>query len=200
MGFINEYKDVQAHGNTMLRVIHTNDKKHMATSLEQYERHLGLQHHKIIRIDPKYTNEPHETQKPAVAQLSLGKTQLILLFQLSATVRCTIFDNFLVDPRYTFVGFSINRDKTRLKHVKLEVTNFIDIQKEWRVPETTKELDSLADVACMLIDDYYKDMKEKITDEEHRCWGSLPLSKRHIGYAAKDAYTTYEIWNRITLT
>ncbi|XP_073363243.1 uncharacterized protein [Aegilops tauschii subsp. strangulata] len=172
----------------------------MATSLEQYEPHLMLQPHKIVGIDLEYNNEPDATQKPALVQLSVGKTQPVLLFQLSVAERCTIFDNFLADPRYTFAGFSIGGDKTRLEHVNLEVANFLDIQKEWRVPEATKELDSLADVAGMLIDDYYNNMKKKITDEEHRRWATLPLTIRHIEYVAKDAYKAYEIWNRITLT
>ncbi|KAI5006613.1 hypothetical protein ZWY2020_033856 [Hordeum vulgare] len=126
MRFINEYKEVQAHGNTKLHVIHTNNRKHMATSL--------------------------------------------------------------------------THDKTRLELVNLQVANFIGIQKEWRVPEATKGLESLADIAGMLFDDYYNDMKKKFTNEEHTCWGSLPLSKRNIEYTAKDTYTAYEISNRITLT
>ncbi|XP_073360142.1 uncharacterized protein [Aegilops tauschii subsp. strangulata] len=165
MAFTDEYQGVEAHGNTKLHVIHTNDKKH----------------------------------KPTLCQLSIGKKHPVLLFQLSAAERCIVFDNFLADPRYTFAGFSIDGDKKRLERVNLEVANFVDIQKEWRVPEATKELDSLGDVSGMLIDDYYNNMK-KITDDEHKRWATLPLSMRHIEYASKDAYAAYEIWNRITLT
>ena len=43
-------------------------------------------------------------------------------------------------------------------------------------------------------------MKKKITDDEHKRGATLPLSMRHIEYAAKDAYAAYEILNRITLT
>ncbi|XP_073360227.1 uncharacterized protein [Aegilops tauschii subsp. strangulata] len=174
MAFVDEYQGVEAHGTTKLHVIHTNDKKQMAITLAQYERHLSLQHHKIVGIDLEYNNDPEAT--------------------------CTIFDNFLADPRYTFAGFSIDVDKTRLERVNLEVANFVDIQKEWKVPEATKELDSLGDVSGMIIDDYYNNMKKKITDDEHKHWATLPLSMRHIEYAAKDAYAAYEIWNRITLT
>ncbi|XP_073362916.1 uncharacterized protein [Aegilops tauschii subsp. strangulata] len=186
MAFADEYKDVEAHGNTKLHVIHTNDKKQVVITLAQYERHLSLQRHKIVGIDLEYNNEPEATQKPALCQLSIGKKHPVLLFQLSAAERCTVFDNFLADPR--------------LECVNLEVANFVDIQKEWRVPEATKELDSLGDVSGMLIDDYYNNMKKKITDDEHKRWATLPLSLRHIEYAAKDAYAAYEIWNRITLT
>ncbi|XP_073355181.1 uncharacterized protein [Aegilops tauschii subsp. strangulata] len=135
--------------------------------VQTYKRHLRLQRHKIVGIDLEYNNEPEATQKPTLVQLSVGKTQSVLLFQLSAAERCTVFDNFLADPRYTFAGFSIDGDKTRLELVNLEVANFVDIQKEWMVPEATKELDSLADVSGMLIDDYYNNMKKKITDDEH---------------------------------
>ncbi|VAH77176.1 unnamed protein product [Triticum turgidum subsp. durum] len=153
MAFTDDYKGdkaVEAHGNTKLHVIHTNDKKQMAISLTQYERHLSLQGHKIVDIDLEYNNEPEVTQKPALCQLSIGKNHPMLLFQMSATERCTVFDNFLADPRYTFAGFSIDGDKTRLQRVNLE---------------------------------------KNITNNEHRCWATLPLSMRHIEYASKDAYT-----------
>ncbi|XP_073367988.1 uncharacterized protein [Aegilops tauschii subsp. strangulata] len=177
MAFADEYQGVEAHGNTKLHVIHTNDMKQMAITLAQYEHHLSLQRHKM--------------SKPAICQLSIGKKHPVLLFQLSAAERCIVFDNFLADPKYTFAGFSIDGDKKRLERVSLEVANFVDIQKE---------LDSLGDVSGMLIDDYYNNMKKKITDDKHKHWATLPLSMRHIEYAAKDAYAAYEIWNRITLT
>ncbi|XP_073358069.1 uncharacterized protein [Aegilops tauschii subsp. strangulata] len=172
----------------------------MATSLEQYGCHLRLQHHKIVGIDLECNNKPDAMQKPTLVQLSVGKTQPVLLFHVSAAERCTVFDNFLADPRYTFAGFSIGGDKTRLERVNLEVGNFVDIQKEWRVPKATKELDSLADVAGMLINDYYNNMKKKISNKEHSRWATLPLTMRHIEYAAKDTYTAHEIWNHVTLT
>ncbi|XBH62726.1 hypothetical protein VPH35_116874 [Triticum aestivum] len=150
MAFADEYQGVEAHGNNKLHVIHTNDKKQVAITLAQYERHLSLQCHKIVDID----------------------------------LECTVFDNFLADPRYTFAGFSIDGDKKRLERINLEVANFVDIRKEWRVPEATKELDSLGDVSGMLIDDYYNN-KKKITNDEHKRWATLPLSMRHIEYAEK---------------
>ena len=154
----------------------------MAITLAQYEGHLSHQRHKIVGIDLEYNNEPEATQKPALCQLSIGKNHPVLLFQMSDSERCTVFDNFPADPRYTFAGFSINGDKTRLERVKLEVANFVDIQKEWRVPEATKPLDSLGDVSDVLIDDYYNNMKKKITDDKHQHWATLPLSRRHTEY------------------
>ncbi|XP_073353809.1 uncharacterized protein [Aegilops tauschii subsp. strangulata] len=161
MGFIKEFMEVQAHSNTKLHVIHPNDLHMAATTIEQYERHLQFEHHKIIGVNVE-------------------------------------FDNFLADPRYMFAGFSIDGDIEMLGHVGLEISHFVDIQKEWRVPIATKPLDSLGDVSGILVHDYYNDMKKKLTSAEHKHWACMPLSMRHIEYAAKDAYAAYEIWSRLT--
>ncbi|KAI5016189.1 hypothetical protein ZWY2020_006040 [Hordeum vulgare] len=119
---------------------------------------LQIQHNKIIGVDVEYTYD-------AVHKRSVGKTQPVLLFQLSATQhRCKVFDNFLLDQRYTFAGFSIDRDIKKLHRVDLHIAHFVDIQKEWKVPGSTKHMDSLGDVSSMLIDDYYMSMKQKLTN------------------------------------
>ncbi|XP_044446529.1 uncharacterized protein [Triticum aestivum] len=190
MGFIKEFMEVQAHGNTKLHVIHTNELHKAATTIEQYERHLEFERHKIVGVDVEYTNDVGEDQKPALVQLSVGKDHPVLLFQLSAAGKnCTRFDNFLADPRYMFAGFSIDGDIEMLGCVGLEIAHFVDIQKEWRVPTATKPLDSLGDVSGILVHDYYNNMKKKL----------MPLPIRHIEYAAKDAYAAYEIWSRLTI-
>ena len=154
MGFIKEFMEVQAHGNTKLHVIHTNDLHKAATTIEQYERHLEFERHKIVGVDVEYTNDVGEDQKPALVQLSVGKDHPVLLFQLSAADKnCTRFDNFLADPRNKFAGFSIDGDIEMLGRVGLEIAHFVDIQKEWRVPTATKPLDSLGDVSGILVHD-----------------------------------------------
>ncbi|XP_073363431.1 uncharacterized protein [Aegilops tauschii subsp. strangulata] len=128
MGFTREFMQVQAHGNTKLHVIHTNNLHKAATTIEQYERHLQFERHKIVGVDVKYTNDHGEDQKPALVQLSVGKDHPVLLFQVSATDKnCTKFDNFPADPRYTFVGFSIDGDIEMLGWVGLEIAHFVDI-------------------------------------------------------------------------
>ena len=142
----------------------------------------------------KYTNDHDEDQKPSLVQLSIGKDHLVLLFQLSvADKNCTRFNNFLVDPRYTFVGFSIDGDIEMLGRVGLEIAHFVDIQKEWRVPTATKPMNSLGDVSGILVHDVV------LTNTEHQRWACMPLSMRHIEYAAKDAYAADEIWSRLTI-
>ncbi|KAE8798643.1 hypothetical protein D1007_26131 [Hordeum vulgare] len=94
----------------------------------------------------------------------------------------------------------ITRDIEKLHRVDLHIAHFVDIQKEWRVPESTKHMDSLGDVSSMLIDDYYMSMKRKLTNEDHKHWVCMPLSMKHVQYATKDAYAAYEIWSGITVT
>ncbi|KAI4978235.1 hypothetical protein ZWY2020_014789 [Hordeum vulgare] len=193
MWFIRELREVEAHGKNKLHVIHTNDL--------QKEQHLKYQCHKIIRVDVEYTNEPTHEQKVSLVQLSISKTQPMLLFQLSvAEDKCTTFDNFLHDPRYTFAGFGIDGDMEKLDRIGLEIGRFIDIQKELRVPESTKYMNFLGDISNILIDDYCTDMKHQMSKEDQGYWAKMPLSKKHIEYAAKDSYATYEKWNRITIT
>jgi ribonuclease D len=101
---------------------------------------------------------------------------------------------------YTFVGFSIKDDKQMLKKSGLEINpkNFIDIQRNGRVPNTRKEYDSLADVAASVIHPFYKGMKKKIDKEEdHKLWGISPLPDKLIEYAGIDAYATYKSWKII---
>ena len=99
--------------------------------------------------------------------------------------------------RFEFAGFAIEQDKQKLAASDLHVANFVDIQTNWRVPDGTKPLDSLGDVAAAIIDDEYADMKTKMTDHDHSLWTSI-LSTKHVEYAAKDAYAAFEIWNRIS--
>ncbi|VAH59926.1 hypothetical protein VPH35_044105 [Triticum aestivum] len=58
-------------------------------------------------------------------------------------------DFLLEEKLYTFVGFSIGGDKRMLNKSGLEINpnNFIDMQRKWKDPKTSKYYDSLADVA-----------------------------------------------------
>ncbi|VAH15411.1 unnamed protein product [Triticum turgidum subsp. durum] len=109
-------------------------------------------------------------------------------------------DKFLMNDEYTFVGFPIEGDKSKLKVYGLEINsnNYIDIQVEWRDPYNKKKFDSLADVAGRMINIHYNDMKKKINrKEDHTLWGFCPLPNKLIKYAAIDAFATYESWRII---
>ncbi|XBJ17332.1 hypothetical protein VPH35_008759 [Triticum aestivum] len=190
MGFTKEF-EVQAHGNTKLQVIHTNELRRPPSSSSTSDTSNWSA---FVGVDVEHTNDVGQGQKPALVQLSVDMDHPVLLFQLSAADKnCTKFDNFLADPRYMFVGFSIDGDIEMLGHVGLEIAHFVDIQKEWRVPTATKPLDSLGDASGILVHDV------ELTNAEKQRWARMPLSMRHIGYTAKDAYAVYEIWSRLTI-
>ncbi|KAM3189561.1 hypothetical protein ACQJBY_068077 [Aegilops geniculata] len=109
-------------------------------------------------------------------------------------------DKFLMNGEYTFIGFAIEGDKSKLKLSGLEINsdNYIDIQVEWRDPYNKNKFDSLADVAGRMIDIHYHDIKKKINrKEDHTLWGFCPLPEKLIKYAAIDAFATYESWRII---
>ncbi|VAI87344.1 unnamed protein product [Triticum turgidum subsp. durum] len=127
----------------------------------------------------KYTRELHDVHlhgnhKLHVLCTSKGKDveKMLSMFRrklggmpvkLVAKDRPMELDKFLMNDEYTFVGFAIEGDKSKLKVSGLEINsnNYIDIQVEWRDPYTKKKFDSLADVAGRMIDIHYNDMKKK---------------------------------------
>ncbi|XBH56183.1 hypothetical protein VPH35_078086 [Triticum aestivum] len=101
---------------------------------------------------------------------------------------------------YTFASFSIEGDMRMLNKSGLEVNlnNFIDMQRKWKVPTNNKFYDSFADVAGSVVHPFYKGMKKKIdTEEDHKLWGISPLPDKLIEYAGVDAYGTYKSWKII---
>ena len=143
-----------------------------------------------------------------ILQFSFRKTQkniasskeIKYIHSIQIYCRPMELDKFLMNDEYTFVGFAIEGDKSKLKVSGLEINsnNYIDIQVEWRDPYNKKKFDSLADVAGRMIDIHYHDMKKKINrKEDHTLWGFCPLPEKLIKYAAIDAFATYESWRII---
>ncbi|XBJ15734.1 hypothetical protein VPH35_007546 [Triticum aestivum] len=91
------------------------------------------------------------------------------------------------------------RDKRMLGESGLEVNpnNFIDMQRKWKDPKTSKYYDSLANVAGGVIHPFYEGMKKKMNMAGHKLWGTSPLPDNLITYARIDAYATYKSWNTI---
>ena len=153
----------------------------------------------IVGIDVEYTSpEDGDNQRAALVQLCIGKK--VLLYHISeADRRCFKFDDFLMNSWYTFAGFSIKRDIELVEKSGLYVSNFVDIQEKWRVPKPYKPMDSLADVAELIIDEDYGNMKVGFSFTDHCQWAWYPLSRKHIKYAAIDAFAAYDIWRRMTV-
>ncbi|KAE8815859.1 hypothetical protein D1007_06692 [Hordeum vulgare] len=103
---------------------------------------------------------------------------------------------------YTFVSFSIEKDKRMLKNTDLEINRnkFIDMQRKWMHPYTNKEYDSPEDVVRMAVHPFYEKMKNKMNrKEDHKLWGIAPLLDNRIEYVVVDAYVTYESWKKINM-
>ena len=98
MGFTRTYDDMLAHGKTKLKVIYTTDVAAMATYVEEFKTVFQRRRQKIVGIDVEYTPDH---RRAAVVQLSIGKYQPVLVFQVCGTLgeRCVPFDTFLDDPR-----------------------------------------------------------------------------------------------------
>ena len=137
----------------------------------------------------------------SVSEKNIGTSKKInYIHSIQTSCRPMELDKFLMNGEYTFVGFAIEGDKSKLKVSGLEINsdNYIDIQVEWRDPYNKKKFDSLADVAGRMIDIHYHDMKKKINrKEDHTLWGFCPLPEKLIKYAAIDAFATYESWRII---
>ena len=113
--------------------------------------------------------------------------KVMLIFKMYLPLQAHRLNEMLQHERlFTFAGFSIERDKEKLKLSGLEInpTKFIDIQRKWRVPYIRKEYYSLTDVAASVIHPFYKGMKKNIdTQEDHKLWGISPLPDNLMEYA-----------------
>ncbi|XBJ07280.1 hypothetical protein VPH35_012833 [Triticum aestivum] len=175
---------VDTHLKEPLDVICTSNPDEASKRIREIRKRLGGMLPRSIGVDVEYTSEDEPPQMAAV---------------LPKELRPLLQEKEL----YTFVGFCIGGDKEKLKLSGLEINpdKFVDMQRQWRVPNNGKRWQSLAEFAASLIHPSYKKMKQKINNEQdHKLWGISPLAKHLIEYAAKDAYVTYEAWKKIETT
>ena len=183
----------------------------LGSRIQAYTKH-ALFMQSIIRftsyVEQSISNYSMQQIQIFILQFSFRKTQkniasskeINYIHSIQIYCRPMELDKFLMNDEYTFVGFAIEGDKSKLKVSGLEINsdNYIDIQVEWRDPYNKKKFDSLADVAGRMIDIHYHDMKKKINrKEDHTLWGFCPLPEKLIKYAAIDAFATYESWRII---
>jgi hypothetical protein len=87
-----------------------------------------------------------------------------------------------------------------LSRSSIYISRFKDIQRVWRDPDNKegKRTQGLKDVAGAIIDKYYLNMKDGFGHKEHQMWvNPPPLPPKHLEYAARDAYATYESYRRL---
>ena len=98
MPFTKIFKDVEAHGKTVLTVVYTNDVSTVEMYINDYKEALQGRREKIVGIDVEYTPDRRDA---ALIQLSIGKDHAVLLFQVCATMgeRCIAFEKFLANSK-----------------------------------------------------------------------------------------------------
>ena len=81
----------------------------------------------------------------------------------------------------------------------LACEKLVDIQAQYRVWGSKKEKDSLVDLPSVIIEPYYMNIKGECTKNNAACHSAWvhTLDEEHVKFAAKDAYTSYEMYKRI---
>ncbi|KAF7096055.1 hypothetical protein CFC21_098066 [Triticum aestivum] len=172
---------------------------HVPGEKREYTRTLtGVELHGKETLEIVCTSEPDKADE-VMSRLRMKGGGLYPSF-IGVDVEPKRLKQFLQEEKlYTFVGFSIGGDKRMLNKSGLEINpnNFIDMQRKWKDPHTSKYFDSLADVAGGVIHPFYTNMKKKMDKGEHKKWGTSPLPDNLITYAGIDAYATYKSWKTI---
>ncbi|KAM3367604.1 hypothetical protein ACQJBY_016274 [Aegilops geniculata] len=172
---------------------------HVPSEKREYTRTLtGVELHGKETLEVVCTSEPDKADE-MMSRLQMKGGGLYPSF-IGVDVEPKRLKQFLQEEKlYTFVGFSIGGDKRMLDKSGLEINpnNFIDMQRKWKDPKTSKYYDSLADVVGGVIHPFYSDMKKKMDKKEHKRWGTSPLPDNLITYAGIDAYATYKSWKTI---
>ena len=126
-------------------------------------------------------------------------TGLRVLFYIFLKFLPIIVLNFFLIYHCRFAGFDIPKDKKMLYYSEppLFIMNYNDIHAYWMNPDnTSRRKQKITDVAVVLIDSSYKDGDE-MTVDDHRKWGVAPLSQKHLDYAAKNAFLSYELYRML---
>ena len=91
-------------------------------------------------------------------------------------------------------------DLKALKVSDLKCPNLVNIQSNYQVWGGDKsKLNSLVDLASAIIDPYYMKLKNE-SNKGKNAWNSVwheRLDEQHVKYAAKDAYTSYDMYRQI---
>ena len=120
-----------------------------------------------------------------------------------ATRPCERFSRFINSSDYSFATVDTTNDLKALKVLGLKCPNLVNIQHHYKVwGSDNNKQNSLVDLASAIIDPYYMKMKDESKKDKnawHNVWHER-LDEQHVKYAAKDAYTSYEMYRRIVDT
>ncbi|XP_073363388.1 uncharacterized protein [Aegilops tauschii subsp. strangulata] len=141
--YTRELHDYDLHGNHKLHAVCTSKGEDVDEMMSTLRRKLGGMPVKLVGVDVEYTHYV-KPQRAAVLQLCIEKECLV--YHISAAKDRSEYnyqsfssgsipmelDKFLMNGEYTFVGFAIAGDKSKLKLSVLEIysDNYIDIQED----------------------------------------------------------------------
>ena len=179
-----------------LSVVYTNDPVSVESSIQTMEQFLAEDKYRVVGFDLEYTiGRAGHDQKVAVAQLCVRHDVLVYHYHL-ATRPCERCSRFINSSDYSFATVDTTNDLKALKVSYLKCPNLVNIQHHYKVWGSDKnKLNSLVDHASAIIDPYYAKMKQE-SNKDKNAW-EVPLNLAYITYAAKDAYTSYEMYMRI---
>ncbi|XBH96287.1 hypothetical protein VPH35_086701 [Triticum aestivum] len=165
---------VELHGKETLEIVCTSEPDKADEVMSRLRMKGGGLYPSFIGVDVVFTRDDEPPQMAAVLQLCVE--ELCLVYHIAAATKWPKrLKQFLQEEKlYTFVGFSIRGDKRMLNRSGMEINpnNFINMQRKWKDPHTSKYFDSLADVAGGVIHPSYKGMKNKMDKGEHKKWGT----------------------------
>jgi hypothetical protein len=81
--------------------------------------------------------------------------------------------------------------------IKIPKNNWIDIQDLINFNGPGRRT-GMADLAAVLIDPSFKNMKDNFSNSSHDDWEVQPLPAVNLRYAAIDGYVSYELHMRLT--
>ncbi|XP_073362282.1 uncharacterized protein [Aegilops tauschii subsp. strangulata] len=166
---------------TDLSVVYTNEPTWVESSINTMEQLLAKDKYKVVVFDLEYTGG------------CAGYYQKIIVTQSCVCHHALIYHYCLATRPYErFAGFVNSHDYSF-------AMNLVHIQGQYRVWGSKKEKYSLVDLVIAITDPYYRNMKDdsnKNKPTSHRACVHR-LYDDHVKYAAKDAYTSYEMYRRI---
>ena len=194
---------VVVHEGITINALYTNMSAYADSWFEKAEGILAESKLKVVGVDVEFSPKGFD-QKADVLQLCVGQDCLVYHIACAADEISWEFKGFIRSWRYKFVGFDITSDTNMLRRSDLSIYNHIDIQKIWKDPDLMKYRKDgsigkhgLKDLAGLLVDPLYFEMKGGMTNDDHQLWHKAPLSEKHLHYAAKDAYVTYELYRKL---
>ena len=197
--FSHEYSFV-THGSTTISALYTNISASADAWVDKAEGFLAGSKLKFVGVDLEFSSKGYR-QKASMLQLCVGIDCLVYHIFCVADEISVKFNSFLRSWEYKFVGFDTSSDTTMLRRSGLYIFNHIDIQSIWKDPDLIKlrrdgtpSKQGMKDVAGVLIHPSYYEMKGGMTDADHQLWHKAPLSEKHLKYAAKDGYVSYELY------